>query len=236
MPADGGSRLTAILPTGVAVSERDGDDRDAALFPEEEAAVRRAIDSRRLEFATGRACARDALAKLGAGSGPIPVGHRGQPCWPAGIVGSITHCDGYRGAAVARSVDFAAIGIDAEPNEDLPERLLEEIALPGERVWLDELAANAPGVCWGRLLFSIKESVFKAWFPLAGRRLGFGDATASIEGLGEFSVRLRVSAPASGRRAPLVFSGCWLVDGPILATATAIRASKGIACPGPGGQ
>jgi 4'-phosphopantetheinyl transferase EntD len=43
--------------------------------------------------------------------------------------------------------------------------------LPGERAMLRDLAATAPGPCWDRLLFSAKESVYKAWFPPAGRWL-----------------------------------------------------------------
>jgi len=49
--------LERVLPTGVAVvSTRD--DRDASLHPEEEAAVERAVEKRRREFTTARACAR----------------------------------------------------------------------------------------------------------------------------------------------------------------------------------
>ena len=45
-----------------------------------------------------------------------------------------------------------------------------------ERIHLARLAAERPEVCWDRLLFSLKESVHKAWFPLTRRWLGFEQA------------------------------------------------------------
>lgn len=173
--------IEEILPAGVAVVDTVHDADSVPLFPEEECAVARAVDKRRREFTTGRACARSALAKLGVPAGPIPSGERGEPCWPPGVVGSITHCVGYRACAVAHGSEFLALGIDAEPHAPLPDGLLGDIALPEEAVWLDRLQENVPGVHWDRLLFSAKESVYKAWFPLARRWLGFEDALLNID-------------------------------------------------------
>jgi 4'-phosphopantetheinyl transferase EntD len=47
--------------------------------------------------------------------------------------------------------------------------VLDRISLPDERAMLGDLAA--PGPRWDLLLFSAKESVYKAWFPLTGRWL-----------------------------------------------------------------
>ena len=91
-----------LLPPGVAWAERFDDDVAEELFPEEEAAIARAVPTRRREFATGRWCARRALHDLGLPPAPIIPGERGAPGWPPGVVGTITHCPGYRGAAVAR--------------------------------------------------------------------------------------------------------------------------------------
>src|SRR5438874_13378259 len=90
-----------ILPDWVAVGEAFGDLPDAPLLGPEAAAVASAVPSRQREFATGRACARQALAALGVAPVPLDRGAGGAPAWPAGGVGSITHCAGYRGAAVA---------------------------------------------------------------------------------------------------------------------------------------
>jgi len=84
-----------LLPPQVAVAEEFGNVPYVVLFPEEEAVIANAVDKRRREFATARACARAALAKLGLPPVPIVPGFRGAPQWPSGVVGSITHCAGY---------------------------------------------------------------------------------------------------------------------------------------------
>ena len=50
-------------------------------------------------------------------------------------------------------------------------------------------------VHWDRVLFSAKESIYKAWFPLTGRWLGFEEASLSIDpAAGTFAARLHVTA------------------------------------------
>ncbi|HEU4943772.1 MAG TPA: 4'-phosphopantetheinyl transferase superfamily protein [Solirubrobacterales bacterium] len=210
--------LEEILPDCVAVAATR-EEIDAELFPEEEEAVANAVERRRREFVTARACARTALGRLGLPAQAVPRGERGAPRWPAGIVGSITHCDGYRACAVGHAADLATLGVDAEPNQPLPDGLLPDIALPQERVWLRDLTAAAPAVHWDRLLFSVKESIYKAWFPLAERWLGFEDAVVELDRQRcTFSARLLVQGPRLGERELKGFSGTWLVrDGVVLA-------------------
>ena len=79
--------LADMLPPEVAAVEAFGDLLDIVLFPEEEAVLVRAVDKRRREFTTARACARAALATLGLPPAPIVPGLRGAPQWPPGVVG-----------------------------------------------------------------------------------------------------------------------------------------------------
>jgi 4'-phosphopantetheinyl transferase EntD len=154
------------------------------------------------------------------------VGEKGEPLWPAGVVGSITHCASYRACALARTTDLLTIGVDAELNEPLPAGLLADVALPEERRRIGGLAAAAPAVCWDRLVFSIKESVYKAWFPLARSWLGFEDATVAIDHRrGTFSARLLVPGPDVGGAELTGFAGRWLVEGGLLLTAIAVLAA-----------
>jgi 4'-phosphopantetheinyl transferase EntD len=215
--------IEEILPAEVAAAEAFEDAADAVLYAEEQHAIDRAVDKRRREFATGRVCARRALARLGVPPAPIPPGARGAPQWPLGVVGSITHCAGYRAAAVARANDVATVGIDAEPHDALPAGVFGVIATAEERGELATLARDAPGVCWDRVLFSAKEAVYKAWFPLTGRWLGFKDATITLHRDGAFTARLLVAGPMLGGPAPLsAFAGRWLVRDGLLATAIAV--------------
>lgn len=220
--------LEQILPESAVVVATREDILDAALFPEEEAMVGRAVEKRRREFATARACAREALAQLGVPPQAILSGPRGEPRWPDGIVGSITHCDGYRACAVARAADLVTIGVDAEPGQPLPDGVLADIALPEEREQLRELAREAPEAHWDRLLFSAKESVYKAWFPLAKRWLGFEDARVAIDRQGgTFSARLLVPGPVLGGSELTGFSGRWLAREGLVLAAIAVPAGAG---------
>lgn len=226
--------LDQILPCEVAVVEAFCDDPAATLFPGERAAVARAVARRRAEFATARACARAALARLGEPAVPILRGPRGAPQWPAGVTGSITHCDGYRAAAVARISHTLALGLDAEPNEKLPDGVPETIAIAEERDEIAGLTAAEPDVCWDRLLFCAKESVYKAWFPMTQRWLDFRSARVTIDPLnGTFRARLLVPGPLVDGVPMSVMRGRWLAARGLLVTAIVIAAwPADVTCPG----
>lgn len=219
--------IEQLLPAAAVAVEAFDDEAPARLFPEEEALVGRAVGKRRREFATARGCAHRALAELGLEAAPILSGERGEPLWPAGTVGSIAHCDGYRGCAVARATELASVGIDAEPHAPLPDGLLPDVSLPPEREMLAGLAAATPAVHWDRLLFSAKEAVYKAWFPLARRWLGFEDAELTIDpGARGFEARLLVPGAEHAGAELRGFSGRWLVRDGLVLTAIALPNTK----------
>ncbi|HWA53233.1 MAG TPA: 4'-phosphopantetheinyl transferase superfamily protein, partial [Solirubrobacterales bacterium] len=196
------------------------------LFPEEEAALGNAVEKRRREFVTARACAREALARLGLAAQAIPAGPRGEPLWPQGVVGAITHCTGYRAAAVAAASEWLTIGVDAEADDALPAGVLGDVALAEERRWIEAATAADPATSWDRLLFSIKESVYKAWFPLTGSWLGFEDASVAVDREQRtFSARLLVPGPLVDGRRLGGFSGRWLAAEGLVLSAIAVPAS-----------
>lgn len=211
--------IERILPAGVAAAWTTREIPDAVLFPEEEDRIRGAVDSRRREFATGRHCARLALARLGLPAAAIPAGPRGEPMWPDGFTGSITHCRGYRAAAVARRERVRSIGIDAEAHLPLPAEIRDMVLLPEERERTDRLAASDAGVHWPMVVFSAKEALYKSWFAVTERWLGFHDAELRLDPAGTFAVDIRVSAAAIDGTAPPVFQGRWHTDGNLIVTA-----------------
>lgn len=217
-----------ILPPEVVAEEIFGDLTGVTLFPEEEMVITRAVEKRRREFTTARGCARAALARLGRAPVPIVPGTRGAPQWPAGVVGSITHCDGYRACAVARDSDILTIGLDAEPHDPLPDGVLQAIALEQERAQVVALTAAEPGICWDRILFCVKESVYKAWFPLTGRWLGFEQARVIFDpGRRSFTAELLADGPVVNGRALTGFTGRWLVSRGLIATSIVIPSHSG---------
>ncbi|MBW3667587.1 MAG: 4'-phosphopantetheinyl transferase superfamily protein [Actinobacteria bacterium] len=212
--------MDGLLPAAVAVVEHVGPRPPADCLPAEMSALGRASDGRLREFATARRCARMALDCLGLPGVAIGRGPDREPLWPSDVVGSITHCDGYVGAAVARRDHMASVGIDAEPAEPLPEGVLEQVARPEERACLRRMAGTVP---WDRVLFSAKESVFKAWFPLTRCWLGFHDARLSFEPTaGRFTADVLVPTPhVDGVRVDH-FSGLFRVDHGLVVTAVAV--------------
>ncbi|CAL9286967.1 MULTISPECIES: 4'-phosphopantetheinyl transferase family protein [Streptomyces] len=215
--------IEELLPETVVTVEAYGhEDADTPLYPEEEALIARAVAKRRREFAVVRSCARRAMEKLGVPPRPILPGERGAPGWPAGLAGSMTHCDGYCAAALVRAADLASVGIDAEVHGPLPEGVLPSVSLPAEAERLRRLAAEHPGVHWDRLLFSAKESVYKAWFPLTGKWLDFMEADIEITADGRFRADLLVPGPLVGDRRLGHFDGRWTAARGLVATAVAV--------------
>ena len=226
--------IADLLPETVVSVEAFGDEgarefADAPLYPEEEALVARAVDKRRREFTVVRACARRAMDKLGVPPQPVLPGERGAPRWPDGLTGSMTHCADYCAAALVRAADLASLGIDAEPHEPLPRGVLGAVALPAESERLRGLAADRPEVHWDRLLFSAKESVYKAWFPLTRTWLDFSEADIDVSGGpagpadGTFRARLLVPGPVVGGRRLGHFEGTWTVRHGLVATAVTVH-------------
>ncbi|MEV6808674.1 4'-phosphopantetheinyl transferase superfamily protein [Streptomyces sp. NPDC051132] len=222
--------IEELLPESVVAVEAHADDPlwQAPLYPEEEALVVRAVAKRRREFAAVRGCARRAMEKLGVPPQAVVSGERGAPLWPAGLAGSMTHCQDYCAAALVRATDLASLGIDAEPHGALPEGVGESVFLPAEIARLDLLAAQSSAVYWDRLLFSAKESVYKAWFPLTRKWLDFSEADITLradsagEPYGTLSAELLVPGPLVGGHRLQTFEGRWVVRDGVLATSVVI--------------
>ncbi|MFG3282481.1 4'-phosphopantetheinyl transferase [Streptomyces sp. NPDC048111] len=215
--------LASLLPSAVAAVEVRALPADATLFPEEAACVRDAVAKRRSEFTAVRWCARVAMGRLGLRPAPVVPGVRGAPGWPPSVTGSMTHCAGYHAAALTRLSDHSSLGIDAEPDQPLPEGILDVIALGPERRQIDALLRTRPGLAWDRLLFSVKESVFKTWYPLTGRELDFDEALITLDpALGAFHAELLARPELPGDAyAPREFTGRWARDGGVLVSAIA---------------
>ena len=183
-----------------AVAECDGSS-PPPLAPGEEAFVENAVPKRRRQFAAGRGCARAALHALGHEAQGVPIlrGDKREPVWPAGFAGSITHTEGHCAAAVVRVGRLVGVGIDVERGAPLDDALLERICSPDERAAVDALATRGERErgAWGKVVFSAKEAFYKAYYPLGGLVLGFGDAHVELDAeASSFRATLHESRPS----------------------------------------
>jgi 4'-phosphopantetheinyl transferase EntD len=213
-----------VLPDAVenlGAAELYTDPPGLAPLPEEEPLIARSVAKRRTEFITVRHCARLALGQINVPPVPILKGEKGEPCWPDGVVGSLTHCEGYRGAVVGRRDGVRSVGIDAEPHGVLPHGVLDAISLPDERSAIASLPAD---LHWDRILFCAKEATYKAWFPVTRRWLGFDDAHITFDvdaggTTGRFVSRILIDGSAPTGPPLTALRGSWSVRDGLALTA-----------------
>lgn len=160
----------------------------AMLYPDELKCVDKALPSRQVEFATGRWCAHEAIKTLGLKDAPILLGDIGEPLFSDGVVGSIAHSDNIYCAAVANASDILTLGIDIEPiSKSISDDAYDLIVNTDEREWFTRSDWETDN--WRLLLFSAKESVYKAVAPLVKKRFYFDEVSVFPSG-DVFRVRL----------------------------------------------
>lgn len=190
----------AMLEDGTSVSQLGyeysaamlGQLREQVSLP---ARLKTAVLRRQVDFLAGRLCAQRALQAAGfEGNVEIATGEHGAPIWPANFLGSISHCDGFAIASVARAQRIAALGIDVE--RQMSVEVASEIR--GQLATDQELAVGRHAMspeAWLTVLFSGKESLYKALYPSVGRYFDFLDATAvHLDACaGTFTLGLRIA-------------------------------------------
>ena len=190
--------LQSLFPRDCAVAVRTEPGRVSDLFDSEVECIRDAVPERQHEFAAGRACVRQAFRSVGAPPYAILPDKFRAPVWPHGLIGSISHCPGLCVAVIAHRLMGKAVGVDVEINDRLKDGLRDLVAVPDERHALDNLQRALP--CDPlKLLFVIKEAVFKLYFPATRHFLDFHHARVRLDPeTGAFEAELvDSSAPAA---------------------------------------
>ena len=171
--------LRGLLGPGFGVGVADPRASSEPLWEAEKPAMRRAVPKRILEFAAGRTAARAAMADIGVDPNAIPVGDDRAPIWPDGIIGSIAHCNSACIAAVAPKGHVQSIGIDIEEATPLALDLWDTVCTDVERTWLAAQPEDQQGLL-AKQIFTAKEAVYKAQYPLTGRLIGFEDVELEL--------------------------------------------------------
>jgi 4'-phosphopantetheinyl transferase EntD len=149
------------------------------FHPEEVSLLRGNVAKKRWnEFMLGRAAARLALIAAGVKNpGPVLRGSGREPVWPRGIVGSITHCGPWAVAAVAGNEAVEGLGIDLEDAYADPfEEIAGLICSDSERRWVVANGEHLPKLA---MIFSAKEAIYKALYPLCKKFLDFQEVELS---------------------------------------------------------
>jgi 4'-phosphopantetheinyl transferase EntD len=166
--------IRQLFPDGVAVHYSPRCPADAELHAEELAYTRDMVDKRLLEFTHGRHCARQAMQALDIHPEPVRKRPDRSPAWPVGLVGTITHTGDHAAAAVAVSKQFVSLGMDMEKSEPLETESINLILRPEEHS--DDDGTH------GKLLFSIKEAIYKCIHPVVHTYVDFQEMQVDLSG------------------------------------------------------
>ncbi len=218
-------RIRRGMPARIGVGIRRTGDGTPPLHPLEELSIGpKAAARRRLLFSLGRAAARDALAEWDVYGVAIGRGASGEPLWPTGIVGAISHAGDLAVAIAASQADYAGLGIDVEQlSRGLTARAARLVCTPAEMAWVDPEADTTRLT----MLFSAKEAVFKVLFPLEGVWLRFGDAELTwYPERCAFDARLLKSAGSAHPRGTRLEVHCSVIDGHVLSTTYVLPKSQ----------
>ncbi len=152
-------QLLSLFPKDIAAHYSRALPEHASLLPAEADCTHNMIKKRLLEFTHGRYCAHQAMQQLNLPMTAIPKGPDRAPVWPNNICGSISHSGGHAAAVIAYRSVITGIGLDIESAETLSPEVAKMICRPEEQSTyiINEHA---------KLLFSIKEAVYKCIYPL----------------------------------------------------------------------
>lgn len=173
--------LNEILPEEAEIGWARIADYEHLLYKDEIEYIRNAVEKRKLEYSSGRFCARAALAKLCVEPCPVRTGPMREPIWPNGVTGSITHSGSYCIAAVARTENITSIGIDIESSEMLDRDLVHLICTEEEIKNIDLCGVEVYEQDPYKIVFSIKESIFKCLYPLVEAFFDFKDVSIVLD-------------------------------------------------------
>lgn len=155
-----------------------------------------AIAKRQAEYLAARICAKTALQQYQVTTLPRMVPGERCPYWPQGWRGSLTHSHGIAAAVIARDNDLQAVGIDIEGWVDVQrsERLAPAILREEELAYWNSLESADSRAKWLTRIFSAKESLYKALYPLARKAFYFHDARAMYDedNPDRFTMRLEI--------------------------------------------
>lgn len=152
------------------------------------ARLEKAAAKRKLEFLAGRLCANQAASQICLSPPLIQTGSAGEPIWPCGITGSISHSSKLACAAIAQGAGTIHIGIDLEDiarTKDMA-NLTSLILTRSEETYLPSGLEDRNR--YVLQVFCLKEALYKAIYPILQRFVGFQEVALRRNRSGRWSV------------------------------------------------
>ena len=189
------------------------------LTPIEKKQIGDVCEKRYSEFAAGRSQARQLIASLTGVAETLPIGDYRQPIWPASVTGSISHSDAYCAVAVAPRSLLDGLGIDVEPFEDLDKDVAEVVLTVAEQAstaaidaQLERSGALAMGARAHKLIFSIKEAIYKCCYPRVQAFIDFKQCNVSLDVANQSYRAVIDCRDAKGEPVHMEIDGKWLIE------------------------
>ncbi len=212
-----------ILPATVSVATGDPRMAGGELHPLEQGYAVKMSRKRRVEFMVGRGVARRAMAPFGYATAPILVAPDRAPVWPENVVGSLSHSTTACIALVASARNFVSLGVDLEEDLPLDAELIPEVCQDVEIRWLSD-HPPVRRVRLARLVFSAKETAYKAQYPLTGELFGFDRFSVSFDfAKGLFAARF--NGAMRGFTDNQCLNGCFQIGNGLILTAMTLTSS-----------
>lgn len=167
---------------------------DFSLYLEEQRISSKFSEQRRNEYTSGRIIAKHLLERIGIYNFPILRGTLGEPLWPQGVTGSISHCADRCFVAIAEKKHYKSIGIDIDSIDDLPETLIDDVCTYSEKKWIRSMKCQEKAYPYAKMIFSAKESAYKCIFPFVQDFIDFTEAEITFV-IPENSFSVQLVAP-----------------------------------------
>lgn len=193
-----------LLPGNIYnfVKRIDSNNNDFLLHLEEQRISAKFSEKRKKEYTTGRIIAKHLLERIGIYNFPILRGTLGEPLWPQGLTGSISHCADRCFVAIADKKHYKSIGIDIDSIDDLPETLIDGVCTDAEKKWICSMKCQEKEYPYAKMFFSAKESAYKCIFPFIHDFIDFTEAEIAF-GTPAHSFRVKL-VPSMRKGIPLL--------------------------------
>ena len=151
------------------------------------------VKKRQAEYLAGRLCARSALEAIGIFDFSLLSAADRAPIWPSNVTGSITHSGSHAAAWVCSTEHCLGLGVDIEKVIDSQRYdLTEQICSAEEIAYLHTQTESLGFDSLVTLVFSAKESLFKALYPLVKQFFYFDAAHITSIDISRQLIELRV--------------------------------------------